>query len=377
MELPHRRQVQVPALSQLAFPLALALTAALVLLVVVGSRTPVFEALAYQQARHSAEAELGGAQQAVARDQRMGVDREDLAPLQTQLAGVAAHQRAAKSTRDEQAVAAEANAIGSRADALGNQYSADQSAIHQSAAQLSAGAKSTDAIRADGQAALASGRDQAVVATWLSKNGIGPSYRALEHSAQGLQATDRAQVAEAAAGVAFYVDRLHKQLLAGMPAKAIVISIHAQQLTAYEGGKSVIDTPITSGKLPDLATDIGPMAVLRKDSPWTMHSPWPKGSPNWYPDAKVQMVVWFTSTGEGMHDASWQTGPYGPGSNTGPDASHGCVHLPLAAETQIYAWASVGMPVIVYPGDGSPLDAQLKQRTVDANGDPESGTRGA
>jgi len=377
MEVPRGRQVPVPALSQLVYPLALALTAVLIVLVVVGTRTPVLDALAYQQARQSAEAALGGAQEAVDRDERLGVDSEELAPLKTQLAGVAAHQRSAKTTRDERAVAGEASAVGGRADALGNRYRADLSAIHQSAAQFIAGGKSTEAMRAEAQVTLGSARDQAVVATWLNENGVGLPYRALEQSAQALSSADRAQVAEAAAGVAFYADRLHKQLLAGMPDKAIVISIHAQQLTAYEGGKPVIDTPITSGRLPELPTDIGPMAVLRKDSPWTMHSPWPKGSPNWYPDAKVQMVLWFTSTGEGMHDASWQTGPYGPGSNTGPDASHGCVHVPLAAETQLYAWASVGVPVIVYPGDGSRLDAQLKQRTVDANGDPESGTRGA
>ena len=292
MEVPRGRQVPVPALSQLVYPLALALTAVLIVLVVVGTRTPVLDALAYQQARQSAEAALGGAQEAVDRDERLGVDSEELAPLKTQLVGVAAHQRSAKTTRDERAVAGEGSAVGGRADALGNRYRADLSAIHQSAAQFIAGGKSTEAMRAEAQATLGSARDRAVLATWLNENGVGLPYRALEQFAQALSSADRAQVAEAAAGVAFYADRLHKQLLAGMPDKAIVISIHAQQLTAYEGGKPVIDTPITSGRLPELPTDIGPMAVLRKDSPWTMHSPWPKGSPNWYPDAKVQMVLW-------------------------------------------------------------------------------------
>ena len=168
MEVPRGRQVPVPALSQLVYPLALALTAVLIVLVVVGTRTPVLDALAYQQARQSAEAALGGAQEAVDRDERLGVDSEELAPLKTQLAGVAAHQRSAKTTRDERAVAGEASAVGGRADALGNRYRADLSAIHQSAAQFIAGGKSTEAMRAEAQVTLGSARDQAVVATWLN-----------------------------------------------------------------------------------------------------------------------------------------------------------------------------------------------------------------
>jgi len=134
---------------------------------------------------------------------------------------------------------------------------------------------------------------------------------------------------------------------------------------------------VTTGRPPDLATDVGPMKVLKKDSPWKMHSPWPKGSPNWYPDTTVQMVVWFTATGEGMHDAAWQTGPYGPGTETGPDASHGCVHVPFEAVKFLFGWSEIGQPVIVFPGDGAPLQAQLDQRTVDADGYPLSGPRGA
>jgi len=254
---------------------------------------------------------------------------------------------------------------------------ADQAAVHRAAAELDAGGKSIDTLRAEAQATLAGARDNAVVATWLGVAGVDPPDRALERAADGLNAAERRPVAEAAAGVRFYADRLHGVLVGGMPEKAIVLSIEDQHLTAYERGRVVLETPVTSGRPPDLATDVGPMSVLRKDSPWTMHSPWPKGSPNWYPDTQVQMVVWFTSTGEGLHDAAWQHGPYGPGSNTGPDASHGCVHVPLDAERVLYEWARVGVPVIVYPGDGSPLEAQLKQRTVDANGDPNTGARGA
>jgi hypothetical protein len=36
----------------------------------------------------------------------------------------------------------------------------------------------------------------------------------------------------------------------------------------------------------------------------------------------------------------------------------------------------VGIPVVVYPGGGSPLAVQLSQRSVDANGNPVGGVRG-
>jgi lipoprotein-anchoring transpeptidase ErfK/SrfK len=139
----------------------------------------------------------------------------------------------------------------------------------------------------------------------------------------------------------------------------------------------VVDTPVTTGK-PTLATDTGAMKVLSKESPWKMHSPWPRGSPNWYPDTLVHQVVWFTNTGEGLHDASWEpASDYGKGSQLGRSASHGCVHVPNAAEDFLYNWAAVGTPVIVYPGDGTAVADQLKQSTVDANGQPLTGPKGA
>src|SRR5438270_5001797 len=72
-----------------------------------------------------------------------------------------------------------------------------------------------------------------------------------------------------------------------------------------------------------------------------MHSPWPKGSPYWYPDSKVKMVMWFNG-GDGIHDASWRS-RYGPGTNgphydpTGEDTgTHGCVNVPYS--NMVWLW---------------------------------------
>jgi len=110
---------------------------------------------------------------------------------------------------------------------------------------------------------------------------------------------------------------------------------------------------------------------VKKSSPWTMQSPWPKGSPYWYPDTKVQMVLWFTNTGEGIHDADWEpASAYGPGSPSGPFASHGCVHTPSSVMASLFGWAPLGTPIVVIPGDGTPVAAQRAQQSVDALGRP-------
>jgi lipoprotein-anchoring transpeptidase ErfK/SrfK len=37
----------------------------------------------------------------------------------------------------------------------------------------------------------------------------------------------------------------------------------------------------------------------------------------------------------------------GPGSENGPYASHGCVHIPSTALPNLYNWANIGATVVV------------------------------
>lgn len=250
--------------------------------------------------------------------------------------------------------------------------------VQQAAGALQAryGANAPALIDA-GQAALRSGRNDATIAALLRLRWVGRFDVRLEHYGAGLASSDPAHLALAVAGVQRYSELIHRALLGDAPNQLVIVSAHDQRLVAYDRGRVVVDTLVTTGR-PLLPTDIGAMHVLKKDSPWTMHSPWPKGSPDWYPDTQVQMVLWFTKNGEGLHDASWQpAGTYGPGSTDGPYASHGCIHVPLSAETVLFNWAQLGTPVVVYPGDGSALDAQMAQQSVDAMGNPVSGVRGA
>jgi lipoprotein-anchoring transpeptidase ErfK/SrfK len=233
------------------------------------------------------------------------------------------------------------------------------------------------ALRASALAALATGRNDATVAAFLKLRWAGRLSAALERYAAMLSSSDGQRASLAVAGVQHFSAQLHNALLHDGPSRLITVSLAAQHLVAYEDGRVVVDTPVTTGR-PALATDVGAMRVLGKDAPWTMQSPWPKGSPEWYPDTVVRMVVWFTKNGEGLHDASWQpAATLGPGSQDGPYASHGCIHLTLAAITTLFTWAPIGTPVVVYPGDGSAVASQAVQQSVDAMGDPIRGVRGA
>lgn len=138
-----------------------------------------------------------------------------------------------------------------------------------------------------------------------------------------------------------------------LPQKMIVVSTENQSATMYQDGHPVYSTPVTTGG-PELPTDHGVFHMYLKLSPFIFHSPWPIGSPYYYPPTPVQYWMPFDG-GEGLHDASWRSN-FGPGSNLAPTdlgtgnyilGTHGCVNLPLAAASFVWNWAPVGTTVVV------------------------------
>ena len=165
-------------------------------------------------------------------------------------------------------------------------------------------------------------------------------------------ATTAAGLEQVAGGLMVQEKVLTDAMAQTLPEKALTISLNEQVIRAYERGQQVFWSYVTTGR-PGLETDPGSFKVYWKVSPWTMHSPWPKGSPFWYPDSKVQMVMWFNG-GDGIHDASWRS-RYGPGTNgphydpTGEDTgTHGCVNVPYSNMVWLWNWTPTGTPVIVY-----------------------------
>jgi lipoprotein-anchoring transpeptidase ErfK/SrfK len=133
--------------------------------------------------------------------------------------------------------------------------------------------------------------------------------------------------------------------------KVIVVNTTKQWLYAYQDGKQVFNTAVTTGR-PELYTPLGNYKVLSKVSPTTFYSPWPPGSPYYYEPTHINYALLFDYRGLYIHDAWWRAA-FGPGTNTwhnDPKAgwvtgSHGCVNTALDAAKWIYNWAPVGTVV--------------------------------
>ena len=135
--------------------------------------------------------------------------------------------------------------------------------------------------------------------------------------------------------------------LKGVPDQYIWVHLASQTLVAYDHGCPIIASYITTGRA-ELPTGRGTFTIFRKAYAYKMISPWPKTSKFWYPDAWVNYAMEFIGDGTFFHTADWQPdGTYGAGSQYGPYASHGCVHVPWGIAAQLYNWAGIGTTVTV------------------------------
>jgi hypothetical protein len=128
--------------------------------------------------------------------------------------------------------------------------------------------------------------------------------------------------------------------------KLLLISISLQHLWACHGTKIVNQGPVTTGRTVitngvDDNTPVGTWRIHAKETDIVLRGCDANGC--W--DDPVQ--YWMPFDGEdGLHDASWQTFPFGA-SNYHADGSHGCVQLPTALAAWIYNWAPVGTTVTI------------------------------
>ena len=126
--------------------------------------------------------------------------------------------------------------------------------------------------------------------------------------------------------------------------KLIVISLSRQVLTAYQDGAAVMTTFVATGR-PQLPTPPGVYRVFHKYSPYKFISPWPYGSPYWYPSAWTSFAMEFIAGGYFIHDAPWRSW-YGPGSNL-YNGTHGCVNVPYSPMSFLWNWTPMGTTVVV------------------------------
>jgi lipoprotein-anchoring transpeptidase ErfK/SrfK len=327
--------------------------------------------------------QLASTQAAIVHDQQVEVADLTLTSLTQRMAALTKASTAAQKIKDWQSLAAQATVLGNEAVAAGNKQEQENAAIQQAAtALLQQTAGNLGALQQAGNAALASGRNDATIATYESKPGrfaaidaLTAVYQQTEHYAGRLASPDPKVVAYGAAALQRYSTQINRMLLQGLAPKHIVVSFQAQRAWAYENGKVVMDSLVTTGirGVTDIGTDFGPMKVLFRNHPYTMRSPWPKTSSYYYPDTVVQWTIFFTPA-ESLHDASWEPDSLlGPGSQFNPSTrSHGCIHLPANLSQWMYGWANEGTPVDVVPANGQPVAEQLSEMTTDSQGKPQN-----
>ncbi len=130
--------------------------------------------------------------------------------------------------------------------------------------------------------------------------------------------------------------------------RSIDVNLTTERLVASECGQVVIATAITSGR-PGLRTPTGAFQVFLKERNVYFYSPWPAGDPNYYPPMFVAYAMEFLGGGYFLHtDPDEPAGAFGAGSQNGAYASHGCVHVPIAAMASLYSWATGGTPVDIH-----------------------------
>lgn len=124
--------------------------------------------------------------------------------------------------------------------------------------------------------------------------------------------------------------------------KLITVDVGAQKLFAWEGGKVVHETRVSTGmKLtPTVKGNFKiylkkPMADMRGPSPYK--NIYPTG---FYHLKNVPNQMFFYK-GYAIHAATWH-------NNFGRPASHGCVNVPSASAQWLFDWAGVGTQVSVF-----------------------------
>lgn len=197
-------------------------------------------------------------------------------------------------------------------------------------------------------------------AEWLGTSKPGDEDAVAAAAAAVGRARLDAQIAAATKQLGPLLDRLAKEAnsempqplpngpcLSGAPPKLIWIHLVTQELIAYQNGCPKLATWVTTGR-PALPTGRGRFRIFYKARDYLMHSPWPYWSEYWYPDTWVAYAMEFIGDGTFIHTADWEPpGAYGRGSEYGPYASHGCVHVQDGPAAKLFAWAPIGTAVIV------------------------------
>jgi lipoprotein-anchoring transpeptidase ErfK/SrfK len=116
--------------------------------------------------------------------------------------------------------------------------------------------------------------------------------------------------------------------------KTIFVNLDEQRMEAYEDGKKVFGSRISSGK-EGHETPTGTFKVLQKERIHRSNL-WPR--PNG--GARMPYMLRITWSGVAMHQGYVPNRP----------ASHGCIRVPRRMARRLFKWADIGTPVLVGGG---------------------------
>jgi hypothetical protein len=182
---------------------------------------------------------------------------------------------------------------------------------------------------------------QALLPAWAN-----PPARLAELDGAYATATQRSGYARIGALAHLDADALQADLVRLLPPRAIAESIEDQQLTCYQHGRAVLQTPVTAGA----GTPAGIFHIQVKQPSistvyWNHAGTVSRYRPGSLPD-------WMAfSSGAALQAAPWRTA-FGPGSDAVPPlyapSTPGSIDLPPTAAARVYRWAAVGAEVVVY-----------------------------
>lgn len=123
--------------------------------------------------------------------------------------------------------------------------------------------------------------------------------------------------------------------------KEIVISVGRQSMWAYQGGKLVTASLVSTGTASSIATTtpVGFYTILTKFQMQTMQGVIDNEA---YKVPDVPWVMYFDNSGNALHGTYWH-------ENFGTPMSHGCVNLPMGIAEYLYSWAPEGTAVSIIP----------------------------
>ena len=119
--------------------------------------------------------------------------------------------------------------------------------------------------------------------------------------------------------------------------KLITVDIGKQRLYAWDGGRIVHETPVSTG-MRYTPTVKGSFSIRRKVPLQDMKGSFPPYPP--YNIKNVQNVMYFYGA-YAIHGTHWH-------NSFGRRASHGCVNVPLASAQWLFNWADTGTRVEVF-----------------------------